>query len=141
MIYQNVTLVHRFHYNLTHCNPNLLYFFQITWLDENGQVIGDNDVASSHGKVTSFVEQVENTKRQTRISTLKFVAKKSDHNTRRTCQAQNLADKEPKSVDVQIFVSYAPHVTILNDINPIQEGNSITFTCEAHANPSQLQYR
>ena len=114
---------------------------QITWLDENGQVIGDNDVASSHGKVTSFVEPVENTKRQTRISTFKFVAKKTDHNTKRTCQAQNLADKEPKSVDVHITVHYAPHVTIQNDINPIREGNSITFTCEAHANPPQLQYR
>jgi hypothetical protein len=110
-------------------------------LDENGQVIGDDDIPSSHGKVTSVVEPVENTKRQTRISTLRFVAKKTDHNTKRTCQAQNLADKEPKSVDVQIYVDYAPHVTIDNDINPIQEGNSITFTCEAHANPPNLQYR
>ena len=104
-------------------------------------MIGDDDAASSHGVVTSIVEQVENTKRQTRISTLTFVAKKSDHNTRRTCQAQNLADKEPKSVDVQIFVDYAPHVTIHNDINPIQEGNSVTFICEAHANPPQLQFK
>ena len=104
-------------------------------------MIGENDRSSSHGKVTSFVEQVENTKRKTRISTLTFVAKKSDHNTKRTCQAQNLADPVPKSVSIQIFVDYAPHVTIRNDMNPILEGNSVTFTCEAHANPSELQYK
>ena len=110
-------------------------------MDENGQVIGEKDSPSSHGKVTSFVEQVENTKRKTRISTLTFAAKKSDHNTKRTCQAQNLADPVPKSVSIHLFVDYAPHVTIRSDTNPIQEENSVTFTCEAHANPSELQYK
>ena len=115
--------------------------FQITWLDKNGQRIGDEDAASSKGKVTSIVEPVVNSKRQTRISTLTFVARKSDHNTKRTCQAQNLADTEPNSVDVQIFVDYAPHVTILNNNLPIEEGSSASFKCDAHANPPDLQYK
>ena len=119
----------------------MLYSFQITWLDDNGLVIGEEDKPSSHGVVTSFMEPIENTKRETRISTLTIVAKKSDHNTKRTCQAQNLADSVPRSVSIQLFVDYAPHVTIRSDTKPIIEGNSVTFTCEAHANPPELQYK
>ena len=104
-------------------------------------MIGDGGRPSSHGIVSSFTEQVENSKRETRISTLTIVVKKSDHNTNRTCQAQNLADSVPKSVSILLLVDYAPHVTIRSDTKPIKEGNEVTFTCEAHANPSDLQYR
>jgi hypothetical protein len=71
--------------------------FQITWLDGNGTVITEG--------ITKETEEVENTKRVTAISTLKFNAKKTHHNTTLTCQAQNPADRQPKSAAIRLLVT------------------------------------
>ena len=106
---------------------------QITWVDGSGEVISDG--------ITTETEDVENTKRKTAISILKFTAKKTDHNTTLTCQAQNSADREPKSVAILLLVDYAPHVTIEKDHSPIFEGEDVTFKCNAHANPPEMSFR
>jgi hypothetical protein len=54
--------------------------------------------------ITKETEEVENTKRLTAISILKFTAKKAHHNTTLTCQAQNPADRQPKSAAIQLLV-------------------------------------
>ena len=73
-----------------------MFCFQITWLDGSGAVITEG--------ITKETEEVENTKRLTAISILKFTAKKAHHNTTLTCQAQNPADRQPKSAAIQLLV-------------------------------------
>jgi hypothetical protein len=74
-----------------------IFCFQITWLDGSGTVITEG--------ITKETEEVENTKRVTAISILKFTAKKTHHNTSLTCQAQNPADRQPKSAQIKLLVS------------------------------------
>ena len=73
-----------------------MFCFQITWLDGSGAVITEG--------ITKETEEVENTKRLTAISILKNTAKKAHHNTTLTCQAQNPADRQPKSAAIQLLV-------------------------------------
>ena len=77
-------------------NTRFMFYFQITWLDGSGAVITEG--------ITKETEEVENTKRLTAISILKFTAKKAHHNTTLTCQAQNPADRQPKSAAIQLLV-------------------------------------
>lgn len=107
--------------------------FQITWLDGNGHEVKDG--------IEQATEAVGDTKRLNTVSTLKLDVKKSHHNTSLTCQAQNGADRTPKSASIHLLVEYAPHITIKSDHSPIFAGGAVTFSCEAHANPSTMSYR
>ena len=55
--------------------------------------------------ITKETEEVENTKRLTAVSILKFTAKKTHHNTSLTCQAQNPADRQPKAAAIHLLVN------------------------------------
>lgn len=114
-------------------NKNGVRPFQITWIDGSGTVIETG--------ITKTTNDVENTKRVTAISKLKLTAKKAHHNTTLTCQAQNSADRQPKSTTVLLTVEYAPDVTVTVDHTPLFEGDTAVFTCDAHANPSEMSYR
>jgi len=106
---------------------------EITWLDGSGTVISDG--------IEQETEEIESTKRVTAISTLTLTAAKTDHNSTLTCQAQNSADREPKSTKIHLLVEYAPHVSIKIDHTPVFERDTVVFTCEAHANPPDMTYR
>ncbi|XP_059093510.1 irregular chiasm C-roughest protein-like [Tigriopus californicus] len=106
---------------------------EITWIGGSGTVIETG--------ITKTTNDVENTKRLTTISKLKLTAKKAHHNTTLTCQAQNSADRQPKSTSVFLTVEYAPDVTVTVDHTPLYEGDTAVFTCTAHANPSDMSYR
>lgn len=112
----------------------MVIFFQITWLDKDENKFESDDIENE-------VKPIENTKRETIISTLTLTAKKSHHNTTLTCQAQNQAMPLPQSTHIRMNVQYAPHVTVKADHQPIFEGEDVTFTCEAHANPSIMTFR
>lgn len=116
------------------CQIIIMFLLQFTWLDGDGTTIAEG--------ITSDTEEIENTKRITAISTLKLTVKKTHHNKSITCQAQNPAESSPASVSIKLMVEYAPHVTISVDHSPVKEGESVTFTCNAHANPSEgMVYR
>ena len=118
-------------YKTFHHHP---LFLQFTWLDGDGTTITEG--------ITSDTEEIENTKRVTAMSTLKLTVKKTHHNKNVTCQAQNPAESSPNSVSIRLLVEYAPHVTISVDHSPIKEFESVTFSCNAHANPSEgMSYR
>ena len=106
---------------------------QFTWLDGDGSTISEG--------ITPETEEIENTKRITAISTLKLTVKKTHHNKNITCQVQNPADTSPNSVTIKLMVEYAPHVTISVDHSPLKEMESVTFACQAHANPPEMSYR
>ena len=107
--------------------------FQITWSNSENKDI-------TKGKKDS-TKEIENTKRVTSISKLTFTAKKEHHNTTLTCSAQNPADSMPKSTSIHLVVEYAPHVTVKADHETLFEDETVVFTCDAHANPSQMNYR
>ena len=109
------------------------HFLQLTWLDGSGTVLDDS--------ISKSTREVENTRRVTAVSKITLTAKKSHHNTSLTCQAQNSADRQPRSVSVRLLVEYAPHVTIKAGHEQLFEGEDVTFRCEAHANPAQMSYR
>ena len=50
-------------------------------------------------------------------------------------QAQNSADREPKTAMIHLLVEYAPQVEIKIDHTPLFEGEAVVFTCVAHSNP------
>ena len=106
---------------------------QFTWKDGEGAQITEG--------MTSETEEIENTKRITAISTLKLTVKKTYHNKNITCEAMQDTEPEPKSVSIKLLVEYAPHVTISADHTPVKEGEPVTFTCNAHANPPDMSYR
>ena len=109
------------------------FFLQFTWLDGDGTTISEG--------ITTTIEEIENTKRITAISTLKLTAKKDHHNKNITCQAMNEAETSPASTSIRLSVLYAPHVKIGVDKNPIKENQKVVFTCNADANPNQTTYR
>ncbi|TRY63192.1 hypothetical protein TCAL_02084 [Tigriopus californicus] len=93
---------------------------EITWIGGSGTVIETG--------ITKTTNDVENTKRLTTISKLKLTAKKAHHNTTLTCQAQNSADRQPKSTSVFLTVEYAPDVTVTVDHTPLYEGDTASLT-------------
>ena len=57
-----------------------LSLFQITWLDGEGAVLSEG--------IEKSTREVENTRRVTAISKIKFTATKEHHNTSLTCQVR-----------------------------------------------------
>ncbi len=69
------------------------FVLQITWLDDRGLVLTEG--------VRTVQELMEDGKRYVTISILKFVATTQHHGRSFTCQAQNSANRQPKSVSTK----------------------------------------
>ena len=70
-----------------------MLIFQITWFNDNNEVIQEG--------VQTRSELMEDGKRFVTISVLRFVAKTEHHNSNFTCQAQNSAIRQPQSVSTR----------------------------------------
>ncbi|CAB4058946.1 Irregular chiasm C-roughest protein [Lepeophtheirus salmonis] len=106
---------------------------EITWFDSQNEVVREG--------VQTFQELAEDGKRFNTKSILKFVAKAESHHEKNfTCQAQNSADRQPHSVSINLQVHYPPKVNLQQTDPMIKEGSSAKFSCNAHANPSQMSY-
>jgi len=106
---------------------------EIIWLDGDGNVITDN--------VEIFKEVLPDGKRTNVKSVLKLSPKKEYHDKNITCQAQNVAERSPRSASLHMTVKYAPKVTITLEQEKIVELQSIKLSCHADANPSDVVYK
>ena len=61
-------------------NTSSFLFLQITWLDGEGGVLSEG--------IEKSTREVENTRRVTAVSKIKFTAAKEHHNTTLTCQVR-----------------------------------------------------
>ncbi|ALC48823.1 kirre [Drosophila busckii] len=109
---------------------------EITWIDGLGNVL----------TAESFFEPLTDSRRVTTRSVLKLTPKKKYHNTTITCQAQNTADRTYRSAKVLLEVKYAPKVSVsvvggALAGGRIPEGAEVILSCQADANPSQVNYR
>ncbi|KAE8744652.1 hypothetical protein FOCC_FOCC008713, partial [Frankliniella occidentalis] len=99
---------------------------------------------SAAGKPAAESEDPE-TRRITVRSVLKVIPKKHHHNTTFTCQAQNQADRTYRSARLQLYVKYAPNVTVTAADSGrgrhIPEGSDVRLHCHADANPPEVRYR
>jgi hypothetical protein len=68
--------------------------------------------------VEVFKEVLADGKRTNVKSVLKLSPKMHYHNKNITCQAQNAAERSPRSVSLLMEVKYAPKVTVTVDANP-----------------------
>ena len=57
------------------------------------------------------------------------------------CQAQNAAERSPRSASMHMEVKYAPKVTITLNQDKIVELQSIQLSCHANANPPNVVYK
>jgi len=91
--------------------------------------------------VEVFKEVLPDGKRTNVKSVLKLSPKKEYHDKNITCQAQNVAERSPRSASLHMTVKYAPKVTITLEQEKIVELQSIKLSCHANANPSDVVYK
>ncbi|XP_046635750.1 irregular chiasm C-roughest protein-like isoform X2 [Daphnia pulicaria] len=106
---------------------------EIIWLDGDGNLITNN--------VEVFKEVLADGKRTNVKSVLKLSPKMHYHNKNITCQAQNAAERSPRSVSLLMEVKYAPKVTVTVEQGRIAELESVRLSCHADANPPNVVYK
>lgn len=106
---------------------------QIIWLDGDGNLIT--------GNVEIFKEVLPDGKRTHVKSVLKLSPKMHYHNKNITCQAQNAAERSPRSVSLLMEVKYAPKVTVTIEQERVAETESVRLSCHADANPPNVVYK
>nr|CAH0099797.1 unnamed protein product [Daphnia galeata] len=106
---------------------------EIIWLDGDGNLITNN--------VEVFKEVLADGKRTNVKSVLKLSPKMHYHNKNITCQAQNAAERSPRSVSLLMEVKYAPKVTVTVEQERIAELESVRLSCHADANPPNVVYK
>lgn len=91
--------------------------------------------------VEVFKEVLPDGKRTNVKSILKLLPKKEHHNKNITCQAQNAAERYPRSATLHMEVKYAPKVTVTLEQDSINEFEPVKFSCHADANPPNVVYK
>jgi len=91
--------------------------------------------------VEVFKEVLADGKRTNVKSILKLSPKKEYHNKNITCQAQNAAERSPRSASLLMEVKYAPKVTITLEQDRIAEFEAVKLSCHADANPPNVVYK
>ena len=91
--------------------------------------------------VEVFKEVLADGKRTNVKSVLKLSPKMNYHNKNITCQAQNAAERSPRSVSLLMEVKYAPKVTVTVEKDRVTEKDSVSLSCHADANPPNVVYK
>uniref|UniRef100_A0A8C4IIE9 Ig-like domain-containing protein n=1 Tax=Dicentrarchus labrax TaxID=13489 RepID=A0A8C4IIE9_DICLA len=89
----------------------------------------------------STTEVLPDRKRVTTRSYLPVQPVDSDTGRNYSCVATNLAVPTGKSTTVTLNVHHTPTVTLSIEPRSVLEGDRVTFTCQAHANPPIMGYR
>uniref|UniRef100_A0A674ME07 Kirre like nephrin family adhesion molecule 1a n=1 Tax=Takifugu rubripes TaxID=31033 RepID=A0A674ME07_TAKRU len=103
----------------------------IEWLKDGLPVEGAN----------SITEVLPDRKRVTTRSFLPIQPVDTDTGRNYSCTATNLAVPTGKSTTVTLNVHHPPIVTLSIEPRSVLEGDRVTFTCQAHANPPIMGYR
>uniref|UniRef100_H3CDX5 Kirre like nephrin family adhesion molecule 1a n=1 Tax=Tetraodon nigroviridis TaxID=99883 RepID=H3CDX5_TETNG len=102
----------------------------IEWLKDGLPVEGAN----------SMTEVLPDRKRVTTRSYLPIQPVDTDTGRNYSCMATNLAVPAGKSTTVTLNVHHPPIVTLSIEPRSVLEGDRVTFTCQAHANPPIMGY-
>ncbi|XP_067379976.1 kin of IRRE-like protein 1a isoform X4 [Channa argus] len=89
----------------------------------------------------SATEVLSDRKRVTTRSYLPIQPVDTDTGRNYSCVATNLAIPTGKSTTVTLNVHHPPTVTLSIEPRSVLEGERVTFTCQAHANPPIMGYR
>eukprot|EP00095_Tigriopus_kingsejongensis_P001959 maker-scaffold594_size129171-snap-gene-0.23 protein:Tk01959 transcript:maker-scaffold594_size129171-snap-gene-0.23-mRNA-1 annotation:"irregular chiasm c-roughest protein isoform x3" len=106
---------------------------EITWFDNDRQEVIEDGIQTVQ-------ELMEDGKRFKTISILRFEAQDSHNDKSITCQAQNSADRQPKSTSIRLMVHYPPKVALRTNRDELLEGDSVRFYCDTDANPAKVTY-
>ncbi|KAG7497919.1 kin of IRRE 1 isoform X1 [Solea senegalensis] len=88
----------------------------------------------------SITEVLPDRKRVTTRSFLPIHPVDTDTGRNYSCMASNLAIPTGKITTVTLNVHHAPTVTLSIEPRSVLEGERVTFTCQAHANPPIMGY-
>uniref|UniRef100_A0A8C9VX60 Kirre like nephrin family adhesion molecule 1 n=1 Tax=Scleropages formosus TaxID=113540 RepID=A0A8C9VX60_SCLFO len=89
----------------------------------------------------SVTEVLADRKRTTTRSFLPILPVESDTGRNITCVSSNAAAPTGKYATVSLNVHYAPIVTLSVEPRSVLQGDKVTFTCHASANPPVMGYR
>lgn len=89
----------------------------------------------------SVTEVLSDRKRVTTRSLLPVHPVDTDTGRNYSCVTTNLAVPSGKSTTVTLNVHHPPTVTLSIEPRSVLEGDRVTFTCQAHANPPIMGYR
>ncbi|KAM6948132.1 kin of IRRE-like protein 1b [Aplochiton taeniatus] len=98
------------------------------------------DGVALEGDLTS-TEVLPDRKRVTTRSVLPITPQYRDTGSTFTCLATNLAVPLGKQASVKLNVHHAPTVNLSIEPRSVLEGERVTFTCQAQANPPIMGYR
>lgn len=104
----------------------------ILWYD------GDGDVVMNNVELRTI--RLEDGKRFNTSSAVRIVADRRHHNRSFTCSASNIADRSRRTVSVLLAVRYAPSIRLMPSRELAAEGETLTYSCRAHANPAPTRY-
>ena len=105
---------------------------------------GSNEEIKKDKKKKNIVdetEDIENTKTQNVISTIKLTVTKEQHDTNLTCQASHPTYKEPVNAVIHLNVEFKPELKIEHEPEEMKEGDDVKLTCSATANPSRVTFK
>lgn len=92
--------------------------------------------------IVEITEDIENSKQQNAISTVKLTLDKEQHNTTLTCQVSHPTYSDgPKTAVIHINVEFKPELTIKHEPEEMKEGDDVKLTCSATANPPKVLFK
>ena len=107
-------------------------------MDETGTEIKKDKKKKN---IVDETEDIENSKTQNFISTIKLTVTKDQHDTNLTCQASHPTYKEPMNAVIRLSVEYKPELKIEHEPEEMKEGDNVKLTCSASANPSKVTFK
>ena len=105
---------------------------------------GENEEIKKDKKkknIEEETEDIENSKLQNAISTVKLTLDKEQHNTSLTCQVSHPTYDQPKTAMIHINVEFKPELTIELEPEDMKEGDDVKLTCSATANPPKVLFK
>ena len=91
--------------------------------------------------IVEEIEDIESTKTQNKISTIKITASKDEHNTNITCQANHPTYPNPLDTVIHMNVEFKPEMTLSVVPEEIKEGDNVRLTCSTNANPDRVTFK
>ncbi|XP_066937916.1 irregular chiasm C-roughest protein-like [Macrobrachium rosenbergii] len=107
---------------------------EIQWVD-------DSTRETIRTGAVQYTEKYPDRKRVTVTSHLTFTPRRSHHNSTLTCLTSNQALTSPLAGKVHLQVLFPPEVKLQSRPKTLMEGDEVSFSCSAHANPNKLTYR
>ncbi|CAL1264417.1 unnamed protein product [Larinioides sclopetarius] len=106
---------------------------ELTWLDGEGNVVTDD---------IEYTTQLLGDNKRANAALKWTLTPRREHDGKTfTCRSENPALTQPLHARISLEVKYPPEITLKVSSDKIMEGDNVKFTCEAVANPADVNIK